>query len=191
MTAKTNKVTDPSISVFTKHLMPITEEKWEKRKPTDLQKRKIATTVKSLKDAKRKVEFKFGYTSYYLTLENANESWVSNWCNPSNEEQALNGKDVEQAISLAARDGYEMGAGHKTNLIIGNSEIANRLLDIYNTQKKDIRFIAITDRNKTASSSRTKDGYRPSNIYTVDFMTEKNIESASVGKTRNLNEFIE
>ena len=190
MAKKNGKVTDPNISVYTKHLMPLTEEKWDNRKPSKTQKRKIATTLKSINNEMRKIEFEFGYTAYYMTIQNANESWVSNWCNPKNEEQALNGDDIGQAVSLVGNDGYEMGAGHKTNLIIGNAKLANRLLRVYNQQKKNIRFVAITDKSKSPSSSTTSDGYMPTNIYTVDFMTEKDIKLLSIGGDSSLEEFM-
>lgn len=189
MGKKHKSVKDPDLDVFTKHIRPVTEEEWNNRAPSGVEKRSMAISLNSIKGVNRELDFKFGYTTYYMTLRNANEKWVNNWIQPKTKEKALNGEDVNDAVSLVARDGYEMGSGHKVNLITARTDVVESLLEMYNEDRKNIRFVAITDKEKTPASSITSQGDQPSNVYMLDFMTDEEIEERATFHNKSLDNF--
>jgi len=165
------------------------KEEWAERKPTSGERTAMATTILSLKDSRRKYEFTYGYDAYFMTIKNAN-SGVQKWLNPENSQKAIeNGKDVSEKVSLIGEEGYEMGSGHKVNLMCANTALIDKYVDMLNTQHKDIRFIVFTDKDKQAASSSTSRGDKLANIDMVDLMREDEIEQISVMKNRTLSEF--
>ncbi|EGQ44111.1 MAG: hypothetical protein J07AB43_01700 [Candidatus Nanosalina sp. J07AB43] len=189
MTDETSKVRKPHLDVYTKHIMPLTEEEWEDRQPTQEQKKEMVSVLNSLKNVKDKLEFDSGFIVHRMTMKNAKASWVSKWINPKDKDQALNGEDVGQAVSLVARKGPTFRSGPTVNLITGNTDMAERLLNLYNEKKNDIKFLVITDSETEPSSSKTKGGYRVENVYMVDFMTEDVLDESDSGNNKELDEF--
>lgn len=186
---KQSSVTDPGLEAFTKHIRPFREEEWDDRAPSEDDKREIIKTYNRIKPKNVRVELDSRYKANWFTLANANESWVENWIHPKNRAEFKNGDDINKLISLTAREGFQVGSGEKFNLMTARRHICNALLVMYNTQKKNIRFIGITDSEIELASSTTKHGERPKNFYLLDFIQEKQIDMLSSGNNKQLDEF--
>ena len=182
-------VDEPNIQVDTRHIRPLMEEEWVQRKPTSGERTAMATAILSLKDSRRKYEFTYGYDAYFMTIENAN-SGVQKWINPENSQKAIeNGRDVSEKVSLIGQEGYDMGSGHKVNLMCANQALIDKYVDMLNTQHRDIRFVVFTDKDKRGASSSTSRGDKLANIDMVELMEGDEIEQISVMENRDLSEF--
>lgn len=190
--SKQEKVKEPNIEVSTKHIRPVTEEKWESRGPTEHELTCIATTIKTVAEYQRDYQFSNGYDAYFMTIKNANNtSYMEKWINPQNPEEALDDtEDIKEKVSLVGHEGVDPNNRREANLMVGSERLVNKYLNILEEKPKDARFIVITDIDKYGASSKTSRGDRLSNIDVVEIIPVHKLEDESLSQNTSLDEFI-